>query len=62
MILVVIGILISIEGFFVSFFPKSIKKAKLKFAKNPKKIRRVAIFELVIGILLIIIGSLIGRW
>jgi len=51
----IIAILIILEGVFVSFFSKQTSKILKEILKNPKKLKKYGIIELIIGIILLIV-------
>jgi uncharacterized protein YjeT (DUF2065 family) len=57
--LLVLGTLLILEGLFIIIYPKTTKKIVSKMFKNPDKTRQVGTIEFIIGLALILIGSLL---
>lgn len=52
----IIGLIALIDSLFVLIFPKWCLKTTRKWAKSQKSLKRVAIFELLIALILLLIG------
>tara|TARA_Y100000310_G_scaffold7303_1_gene8004 strand:+ start:360 stop:551 length:192 start_codon:yes stop_codon:yes gene_type:complete len=57
-IILVLGILVSIEGLFVIIFPSKTRIFLAKLAKKSTNLKSVGLIELIIGIALIVIAKL----
>ena len=53
-----IAVLLIVEGFIILVWPGYIRKASMKLVKNVKKLRSVGWIELLIGLALIVVVSM----
>jgi len=51
-----IGFLVLAEGLIISLFPKLVKKVGQDVLKNPKKLRKMGIIEIILAIIFIVLG------
>ena len=55
-LLLILGTLMTLEGGFFSFFPKLGSRFTKKFVKKKDSIKKVARFEMILGLILLVIG------
>lgn len=55
-VIVTIAVILIIEGLIIGLFPLWFKKMASKMVKNIKFLKKIAFWELIIGILLLLIG------
>ena len=58
-VLYVVGVLALVEGIYLTIFSDSARKVMLNFAKNEGTLSKLSKFELILGILLMIMGTLV---
>ncbi len=59
--LVVLGIIGIFDALVVLLFPKAIRKWTLQLVKKPKKLKKVALIEIIVAIIFLLLGILLKK-
>ena len=57
-IITVVAFCIIVEGLFISLFPKTVVKTFKYCSRSAKRMRNIALIELLIGVIVLIVGLL----